>query len=143
MTFLVLIEIIGVLNINSCFKMSAMKSLLCSLVCYTNHFKHLELGIVCALEISSETQRKTRKGDKMTRFVIINTMDAVDVFRGKVISVHHSLEAAMENDSKIQRACKRANGDSSYMPTVICEIDSKRPRIGDWVRKDEANRVQI
>ena len=44
-----------------------------------------------------------------------------DTFNGHTISRHRSIEAAVKADRKFQRAVKRANGDSSYIPTQIRE----------------------
>lgn len=48
-----------------------------------------------------------------------------DTFNGVTISHHRSLEAAVAADIKFGRAVKRANGQSSYIPTeILC--DGKR-----------------
>jgi len=42
-----------------------------------------------------------------------------DTFNQRTISRHRSLEAAVKAEHRFQRAVKRANGESSYIPTEI------------------------
>lgn len=42
-----------------------------------------------------------------------------DTFNRTVISNHRSIKAAVIAAKKFQRAVKRANGSSSYIPTII------------------------
>jgi hypothetical protein len=58
------------------------------------------------------------------KYAIINTMDSYDTTAGKVLSTHRSLAAAEAEDWKIHCAVKRWNGDSSYLPTIIAEVDA-------------------
>jgi hypothetical protein len=44
-----------------------------------------------------------------------------DTFNKKIISRHRSMKAAVEANVRFQRAVKRANGKSSYIPTEIKE----------------------
>lgn len=45
----------------------------------------------------------------------------VDTFNNKVVSLHRTVSAAENADSKLQSAVKRANGSGSYIPTVLVE----------------------
>lgn len=45
-----------------------------------------------------------------------------DTFNGFTVSAHMSLEAAVAADIKFGQAVKRANGQSSYIPTeILCD----------------------
>jgi len=44
-----------------------------------------------------------------------------DTFNNQVVSRHRSIEAAEKADVRFQRAIKKANGKSSYIPTQIRE----------------------
>ncbi len=44
-----------------------------------------------------------------------------DTFNSKPISRHRTIKAAVKADIRFQRAVKRANGKSSYIPTQIRE----------------------
>ena len=45
-----------------------------------------------------------------------------DTFNGVTVSTHRSLESAVAADIKFGRAVKRANGQSSYIPTeILCD----------------------
>lgn len=70
----------------------------------------------------------------MNKYAIINTMEKYDTTAGKVLSTHRSLAAAEAEDRKIQRAVKRWNGDSSYLPTVIAEVDASVVR-GQYIHE--------
>lgn len=67
-------------------------------------------------------------------YALINTMSAVDVYVGRVLSMHRTAEAAETADTKLQRAVKRANGQNSYLPTVIRKINRKSFR-GDMIER--------
>lgn len=47
-----------------------------------------------------------------------------DTFNNRIVSRHRTVEAACKADSKLQRAVKRANGSSSYLPTRIMRIEN-------------------
>jgi Cu/Ag efflux protein CusF len=59
------------------------------------------------------------------KIALINTMTRMDTYVGTVLSLHRSVEAAEKADSELQRAVKRANGQNSYLPTIIREVDPK------------------
>ena len=40
-----------------------------------------------------------------------------DTFNKRVVSRHRTLDAAVKADRRLQRAVKRGNGQSSYLPT--------------------------
>lgn len=45
-----------------------------------------------------------------------------DTFNNRTVSNHRSLEAAVAADIKFGKAVKRANGQSSYIPTeILCD----------------------
>lgn len=46
----------------------------------------------------------------------------LDTFNDRIISRHRTIEAAQKKDAAYQRAVKRANGQGSYVPTVIREV---------------------
>jgi hypothetical protein len=60
-----------------------------------------------------------------TKFALINTFPALPDHLGQVISFHRTEEAAEKANASLQKAIKRANGNSSYLPTIIREVDSK------------------
>lgn len=66
-----------------------------------------------------------------TKFALINTFNSMPGHLGAVQSFHRSEEAAEKADKALQRAVKRANGQSSYLPTIVREIDAKAPRSND------------
>ena len=59
------------------------------------------------------------------KIAIINTMDKFDTIAGTVLSTHRTREAAEREDASIQRLVRRHNGQNSYLPTIICEVDPK------------------
>lgn len=69
-------------------------------------------------------------------YAIINTMQAWDYYVGSVVSVHRTAEAAEAADAKLQRAVKRANGQNSYLPTVIRKLNC-RAQNGDMIDRSE------
>lgn len=77
-----------------------------------------------------------------TKYVVVDTLHGLDVFRGKIVSVHRSLDAAFRSDGRLQRCVKRANGESAYLPTVVCATTVK-VRVGDWARLDETDVVEV
>ena len=45
-----------------------------------------------------------------------------DTFNGVTVSTHGSIEAAVAADIRFGKAVKRANGQSSYIPTeILCD----------------------
>jgi hypothetical protein len=70
-------------------------------------------------------------------FTLVNTMTQVlgDSI-GTVISQHRTLDAAEHANTILQRAVKRANGNSSYLPTRIVEAPAmprgRHVRNSDW-----------
>lgn len=57
-----------------------------------------------------------------TKFALINTFNALPGRLGSVVSFHRTEAAAIAADVKLQKAVKRANGQSSYLPTIIVEV---------------------
>lgn len=57
----------------------------------------------------------------MPTFVLINTMQKTDHSVGRPISQHRSILAAVLADRKFQRAVRKHNGQSSYIPTAAYE----------------------
>jgi uncharacterized membrane protein YecN with MAPEG domain len=57
-------------------------------------------------------------------FAVLNTMSAVSGSStvGRCESKHRTFEAAEAANQRLQRAVKRANGQSSYLPTRIVEV---------------------
>jgi hypothetical protein len=53
-----------------------------------------------------------------------------DTFNNRVISRHRSIAAAAIADRKHQRAVKRHNGQASYIPTKIIDLDTGKSV--DW-----------
>jgi hypothetical protein len=62
--------------------------------------------------------------------VLINTLASVDCYVGRIVSVHRTWQAADAADTKLQRLIKRNSGQSSYLPTIICQAKSSA-RKGD------------
>lgn len=63
-----------------------------------------------------------QNGDAMTTttWYVINTMDALgNGHVGKILSRHRSEDAAESAAGKLQRAVRRANGQGSYLPTIV------------------------
>ena len=54
-------------------------------------------------------------------FAVINTMDRSDRVIGRIVSRHRTVETATAADSKLQRAVRRRNGPTSYLPTIVCQ----------------------
>lgn len=61
----------------------------------------------------------------------------IDTFNDRRISSHRSLEAAIKADRAYDRAVKRANGESSYIPTEYREGGNQRNWREQSVRVDE------
>jgi hypothetical protein len=59
-----------------------------------------------------------------TKFALVNTFSALPGHVGSVQSFHRTEAAAEKADKALQKAVKRANGKSSYLPTVIVEVDA-------------------
>jgi hypothetical protein len=47
----------------------------------------------------------------------------IDTFNNKVVSTHRTVAAAESAADKLQSSVKRANGSSSYLPTVLVEAN--------------------
>jgi len=74
-------------------------------------------------------------------YALINTMGKIQNDSiGTVLSFHHTVEAAEKASDKTQRQVKRANGDNSYLPTIIVEIRGKY-RLGEHVSPCDATGV--
>lgn len=57
-------------------------------------------------------------------YYLINTMSAVEpAHLGRIVSRHRTEENACAANAKLQRQVKRANGRSSYLPTIIRSSD--------------------
>jgi hypothetical protein len=54
-------------------------------------------------------------------YAVVNTMTSTDREYGSILSRHRTVEAATAADDKLQRAVRRSNGQTSYLPTIICE----------------------
>lgn len=66
-------------------------------------------------------------------YALVNTMSESSDTYGRIISRHRTIEAAESADSSLQRSIKRANGSSSYLPTVIVELPAGcRDNRGRW-----------
>ena len=59
----------------------------------------------------------------------------IDTFNNKVLSIHRTAEAAENADGKLQSAVRRANGSSSYIPTVLVEATGFRK--GEYVTPEK------
>jgi hypothetical protein len=66
-----------------------------------------------------------------TKFAVINTFNAMPGRLGAIQSFHRTEEAAEKADKALQKAVKRANGQSSYLPTIIREVEGNAPRSND------------
>jgi uncharacterized membrane protein YecN with MAPEG domain len=57
-------------------------------------------------------------------YAVLNTFAAVESSStiGRCESIHRTRAAADAADARLQRACKRNNGTSSYLPTRIVEV---------------------
>jgi len=64
-------------------------------------------------------------------YALVNTMESTQDTLGRVISTHRTRSAAEQANVKLQRMTRRANGASSYLPTMIIKTNLKR---GEWVR---------
>jgi len=71
------------------------------------------------------TEFNTQPKPEIMKIAIINTMSAHDNHAGTVISTHRSRAAAERADAALQRAIKKHNGQNSYLPTVIAEVEAK------------------
>lgn len=59
-----------------------------------------------------------------TKFALINTFDRLPHHLGSIVSFHRTMELAEKADKALQKAVKKANGQSSYLPTIIREVES-------------------
>lgn len=66
-----------------------------------------------------------------TKYALINTFNAMPGRLGGILSFHRTEEAAERADKVFQKAVKRANGNSSYLPTTIREVFANAPRSND------------
>lgn len=70
-------------------------------------------------------------------YVLVNTF-----LNDRVISRHRSLNAVAKANDRLQRAVKRANGQSSYMPTrVMLEIRGELAHLS-ITDQEELNRIK-
>lgn len=59
-------------------------------------------------------------------YAVINTMTSVPGDSiGTILSQHRTARAARASDSIIQRRTRAANGDNSYLPTIIVRLTRK------------------
>jgi hypothetical protein len=65
-------------------------------------------------------------------YYVINRMDAVAPYAGRVLSSHFTLDAARKADQKVQRGVRRRNGRSSYLPTSIVQARINATK-GTWL----------
>jgi uncharacterized protein involved in exopolysaccharide biosynthesis len=63
-----------------------------------------------------------------TKFALVNTLNAMPDHLGSVESFHRTEEAAEKADKALQKAVKRANGQNSYLPTIIREVAGNAPK---------------
>lgn len=69
-------------------------------------------------------------------YALINTMTQIPGDSiGTILSTHRTVEAAERADATLQRLTKRANGQTSYLPTTIVEL-TRKPR-GRHIANDE------
>ena len=73
-------------------------------------------------------------------YALINTMSAVDVYVGRIVSQHRSAEAAEAADGRLQRKIKKTNGENSYLPTRIVHL-IVRHRAGEMVARGEVRLI--
>lgn len=74
-------------------------------------------------QIARVAESEQHEPNTTMKIAVINTMDRFDTIAGTVLSVHRSIEAAEKADAMIQRDVKRYNGRSSYLPTIIREVE--------------------
>lgn len=55
-------------------------------------------------------------------YAVVNTMNRLDDSLETIESQHRTLAAAVDANKRLQAAVKRANGSTSYLPTVIVEL---------------------
>jgi hypothetical protein len=57
----------------------------------------------------------------------------LDTFNNKIVSRHRTVSAAVEANARFQRAVKRSNGQSSYIPVElrIVSKDGSLERLGE------------
>jgi hypothetical protein len=63
----------------------------------------------------------------------------VDTFNDVVISRHKTLAAAAKADLRHNRAVKRNNGPSSYIPTCCIDPEGNRVDGDEWLRATHPN----
>lgn len=58
-------------------------------------------------------------------YILVNTFArrTADNSVGAIVSRHKTREAAEKADARLQRGVKRGNGQSSYLPTVIVDME--------------------
>ena len=61
----------------------------------------------------------------------------IDTFNSHRISSHRTIKAAVKADNAYQRAVKRANGESSYIPTAYYEGGTQKTWRSKGVQVDE------
>ena len=72
----------------------------------------------------------------MSKYALINEMQAIPGDSiGTILSKHRSIEAAERANAALQRATKRGNGASSYLPTRIVRL-TRKPS-GRWIGNGE------
>lgn len=69
-------------------------------------------------------------------YALLNRMDSTDVFVGRVLSRHRTIEAAERANATLQRATRRANGRTCYIPCAIVELLADL-RVRAWARRDD------
>lgn len=75
-------------------------------------------------------------------YYLVNEMDnSEESAFGRVVSAHRTAAAAWRADARLQRAVKRANGGTSYLPTIVVR-SRKRLRRGAAVYRRDAERVE-
>lgn len=66
------------------------------------------------------------------QFCVVDTFNKPHEYFGTIHSCHKTLSAARKSNDKLQRQVRDRNGSSSYIPTVIIQVDDGfRHRPGD------------
>ena len=80
-------------------------------------------------------------------FALVNTFNKPHESFGAIRSIHRTIPAAIEANSKFQAAIKRTNGQASYIPTTVIRLIVKL-KAGDvigvnWIHDDKARLSRI
>jgi len=70
----------------------------------------------------------------------------LDTFNNKMVSRHRTVAAAVEANARFQRAIKRNNGQSSYIPVdlraiakdgSLSRLDDESPEMQEWLYSEQ------